>query len=75
MSIISSTAGPAQSAIRGDAHGFQNAHNYLEGEYPYNEEFDPNQPATVDFDPSLGNQFDAFDVSDWNEFVDFGQGD
>ena len=75
ISIINSSAGPAQSAIRGDAVEFQNAHYYLEGEYPFNEEFDPNQPATVDFDPFFGNQFDSFDVSDWDEFVDFSQYD
>ena len=61
--------------MTGDAHVFQNVHYYLEGGYPYNEEFDPNQPATVDFDPFVGNQFDAFDVSDWDEFVDFSQYD
>ena len=71
IAAINATAGPAQSGMAGDAHEYQNGHYYLEGEYPYNEEFDPNRPATVDFDPFFGNQFDAFDVSDWDEFVDF----
>ena len=57
----------------GNAFEFQNAHYDLEGEYPFNEEFDPDKPATVFFDPFMGNQFDAFDVSDWNEYVNFDQ--
>ena len=56
---------------RGDAVEFQNAHYDLEGEYPFNEEFDPSKPATVSFDPFFGNQFDSFDLSEWDEFVDF----
>ena len=58
--------------MRDDAFEFQNAHFYLEGEYPFNEEFDPDKSATVSFGPFSGNQFDAFDVSEWDDFVDFG---
>ena len=58
-----------------DAVEFQNAHYDMEGEYPFNEEFDPAGPITVSFDPFLGNQFDSFDVSEWDEFVDFSQYD
>ena len=75
FSLISfnATAGQTAYTSKGDAVEFQNAHYELEGEYPFNEEFDPDKPATVSFDPFMGNQFDAFDVSDWNEYVDFDQ--
>ena len=73
ISIIDAFAGPAVDLSRGDAVEFQNAHYDMEGEYPFNEEFDPAGPVTVSFDPFLGNQFDSFDVSEWEEFVDFSQ--
>lgn len=44
----------------------------LDGEYPFNTEFDPDVSGAT-FDPFMGNLFDAFDVSDapWEEFIDF----
>ncbi len=71
--MIDAIAGPGVTPMRGDAVEFQNAHYDLEGEYPFNEEFDPSKPVTVSFDPFFGNQFDSFDVSEWDEFVDFDQ--
>lgn len=71
--LVDTTAGQTASLSKGDAHEFQNAHYELEGEYPFNEEFNPDKAATVSFDPFMGNQFDAFDVSDWDQFVDFDQ--
>ena len=70
---VDTTADRTGYTSKGDAVEFQNAHYELEGEYPFNEEFDPEKPATVSFDPFMGNQFDAFDVSDWDQFVDFEQ--
>ena len=64
--MVNATAGQTASLSKGDAVEFQNAHYELEGEYPFNEEFDPEKPAIVSFDPFMGNQFDAFDVSDWD---------
>ena len=73
MFLVDTTAAPTTNFTEGDAFGFQNAHYELDSEYPHNEEFNPDKPATVSFDPFMGNQFDAFDVSDWDEFVDFDQ--
>jgi len=41
-------------------------------QYPFNAEFDPDASAFV-FDPFIGSQFDAFEMSDiaWNELMDF----
>ncbi len=73
VSMTDAIVGPAVNPLKGDAVEFMNGHYDMEGEYPFNEEFDPNKPATVSFDPFMGNQFDPFDISDWNEFVDFDQ--
>ena len=73
LTMIDAIVGPAVNPSKGDAVEFQNAHYDLEGEYPFNEEFDPTKQATVCFDPFVGNQFDPFEVSEWNEFVDFDQ--
>ena len=58
--------------IKNDAHELQNGHFDVESEFPFNEEFDPAN-TSLSFDPFWGNQFDAFDISDWNDFVDFDQ--
>lgn len=71
--MVDTSAGQTANYSGGSAVEFQNAHYDLEGEYPFNEEFDPDKPASVSFDPFMGNQFDAFEVSDWAEFVDFNQ--
>lgn len=71
VAMINSFAVPTVNASRGDAFEFQNAHYDMEGEYPFNEEFDPSKPITVSFDPFFGNQFDPFDVSEWEEYVNF----
>ena len=71
--LVDTSAGQTANYSGGSAVEFQNAHYDLEGEYPFNEEFDPDKPASVSFDPFMGNQFDAFEVSDWAEFVDFNQ--
>ena len=44
----------------------------LDGEYPFNTEFDPDLSGST-FDPFMGNQFSAFDVSDasWQDLIDF----
>ena len=44
----------------------------LEGEYPFNTEFDPDISGAT-FNPFLGNKFNVFDMSDtsWDEFIDF----
>ena len=44
----------------------------LDGEYPFNTEFDPELSGST-FDPFMGNQFNAFDVSDasWQDLIDF----
>ncbi|MCJ1396768.1 hypothetical protein MMC18_009660 [Xylographa bjoerkii] len=38
----------------------------LDGEYPFNEEFEPNGP-TYDFDPYMGNAFNAYNIADFTE--------
>ncbi|KAL9138329.1 MAG: hypothetical protein Q9175_000472 [Cornicularia normoerica] len=45
---------------------------HLDGEYPFNGEFDPDFSGST-FNPFMGNQFNAFDVSDasWDDFIDF----
>ena len=45
---------------------------HLKGEYPFNEEFDPDYSGAT-FNPFMGNQFDAFEISEnqWNEYIDF----
>ncbi|KAL9127072.1 MAG: hypothetical protein Q9217_003974 [Psora testacea] len=41
----------------------------LTGEYPFDATFDPDSP-TFTFDPFMGNQFDAFEISGgWTDFV------
>ena len=44
----------------------------LDGEYPFNMEFDPDLSGST-FDPFMGNQFNVFDVSDasWQGLIDF----
>ena len=44
----------------------------LDGEYPFNTEFDPDLTSST-FDPFIGNQFNAFDMSEasWQELIDF----
>ena len=44
----------------------------LDGEYPFNTEFDPDLSGST-FDPFMGNQFNVFDVSDasWQGLIDF----
>ena len=44
----------------------------LDGEYPFNAQFDPDFEGLT-FNPFMGNQFDAFEVSDasWDDFIDF----
>lgn len=44
----------------------------LDGEYPFNTEFDPDFPGAT-FNPFTGNQFNVFDMSDtpWDDFIDF----
>ena len=44
----------------------------LDGEYPFNTEFDPDFSGAT-FNPFMGNQFNVFDMSDtpWDEFIDF----
>ncbi len=44
----------------------------LDGEYPFNTEFDPEFSGTT-FNPFMGNEFNVFDMSDapWDEFIDF----
>ena len=44
----------------------------LDGEYPFNTEFDPDLSGST-FDPFMGDLFDAFEVSDasWQELIDF----
>lgn len=44
----------------------------LDGEYPFNMEFDPDYSGAT-FNPFMGNQFNVFDMSDtpWDDFVDF----
>ena len=44
----------------------------LDGEYPFNTEFDPNLSGET-FNPFMGNQFNVFDMSDasWDDFIDF----
>lgn len=44
----------------------------LDGEYPFNTEFDPDLSGAT-FDPFLGNQFNVFDMSEasWEEMIDF----
>ena len=44
----------------------------LDGEYPFNTEFDPDLSGAT-FNPFMGNQFDVFDMSDapWEDFIDF----
>ncbi len=44
----------------------------LNGEYPFNTEFDPDSSGAT-FNPFMGNQFDVFDMSDveWDAMIDF----
>ena len=44
----------------------------LDGEYPFNTEFDPDLSGST-FDPFMGNRFNVFDVSDasWQDLIDF----
>ena len=37
---------------------------HLSGDYPFTPDFDPDLPGQI-FDPFLGNQFNAFNMSDW----------
>ena len=62
--MVDTTAARTGYTSKGDAVEFQNAHYELEGQYPFNEEFDPEKPATVSFDPFMENRFNAIDVSD-----------
>ena len=73
LSMVDAAAGQTASRSKGDAVEFQNAPYELEGEYPFNKEFDPEKPATVSFDPFMGLHVDVKDVSDWDQFVDFEQ--
>ena len=60
----SSLADPPISSLSASAF-------HLDGEYPFNAEFDPDLPSFV-FDPFMGNQFNVFDMSDtWDDFIDF----
>nr|QEL51143.1 mating type protein MAT1-1-1 [Letharia aff. columbiana 'rugosa'] len=45
---------------------------HLDGEYPFNTEFDPDFSGAT-FNPFMGNQFNVFDMSDasWDDFIDF----
>ena len=47
----------------------------LDGEYPFNTEFDPDFSGDT-FNPFIGNQFNVFDMSDahWDDFIDFDAG-
>ena len=44
----------------------------LDGEYPFNTEFDPDFSGAT-FNPFTGNHFNVFDMSDnsWDDFIDF----
>lgn len=44
----------------------------LNGDYPFNTDFDPDY-AGATFDPFVGNQFDCFNMSDnsWEDLIDF----
>lgn len=44
----------------------------LQGEYPFNTDFDPEFSGAT-FDPFMGNQFNVFDMSDapWEHFINF----
>ena len=63
---------PEATAIEPDVSSLSASAFNLEGEYPFNTEFDPDQSG-ASFDPFMGNLFDAFDVSDapWEQFIDF----
>ena len=44
----------------------------LQGDYPFNTEFDPDSSGAT-FDPFMGNQFNVFDMSDapWEHLINF----
>ena len=45
---------------------------HLQGQYPFNTEFDPDTPSFT-YDPFTGNQFNVFDISDagWADLINF----
>ena len=70
--MTDSQSRPTTSANGPDVPSLSASAFSLNGEYPFNTDFDPDY-AGATFNPFVGNQFDCFNMSDnsWEDLIDF----